>query len=569
MSAGLDTRPNAVTFDLEDLVQKAWEGQIRIPHFQRPLRWRREDVRQLFDSIVKGYPIGSLLLWLQPAPATEITLGNLHIPAPKMDRALWVVDGQQRITSLANALHHDGATDPRFALAYDLRSDQFVTPRRSLDPAVIPLPVLFDLEGVLQWFAENPDSNRYLRRATAITRILRQFKVPAYQVEHGDIDVLRDIFDRLNNYGKRLKRSEIFTALNAQRDAEGNNMLRFELIAANIDAERAFGMIDGDTILKALLGRRNPDVLRDIHREFDNRSGSDFPDEDRGTAYLEAERALLRAVRFLQEDAMVPHVAMLPYRYLLVVLARFFSHHPSPDVRSLQLLRRWYWRAAVIGPEGFKGGTTGAIRALCAAVTPGDLIKTVQQLLAFVNFAKYSTPDLLRFRANESSTKIALCAWWEAGPRSPETGEVFDQSELAESLTDQWSAGGAVRHLIPRIEIPSDMRQLAANRTLVPVLQTSASDIGSLLLNPPFGARTELWPYVMSSHAVTADMLAALATGQVSDFLVARQGLLQDNLRRFLERMCEWGFEDTPPLDEFDLDEIDESANDAGGGVLE
>lgn len=94
MSAGLDTRPNAITFDLEDLVEKAWSGQIRVPHFQRPFRWGREDVRRLFDSVLRGYPIGSVLLWLRPAPEQDLVLGNLHMPAPKMERAWWVVDGQ-------------------------------------------------------------------------------------------------------------------------------------------------------------------------------------------------------------------------------------------------------------------------------------------------------------------------------------------------------------------------------------------------------------------------------------------------------------------------------------------
>nr|MDQ3577443.1 DUF262 domain-containing protein [Actinomycetota bacterium] len=119
MSPGLDTKPNAVTFDLEELVELAWAGQIRIPHFQRPFRWGLEDIRRLFDSILKGYPVGSVLLWVRSAPEQKVKLGNLHIDARKADRALWVVDGQQRITSLANALHPEASTDPKFALGFD------------------------------------------------------------------------------------------------------------------------------------------------------------------------------------------------------------------------------------------------------------------------------------------------------------------------------------------------------------------------------------------------------------------------------------------------------------------
>ena len=57
MGAGLDSAPMAATYDVEDLVTMAWKGEIRVPHFQRGLRWGREDVRRLFDSIVRGYPL--------------------------------------------------------------------------------------------------------------------------------------------------------------------------------------------------------------------------------------------------------------------------------------------------------------------------------------------------------------------------------------------------------------------------------------------------------------------------------------------------------------------------------
>jgi hypothetical protein len=42
-------------------------------------------VRRLFDSIVKGYPIGNLLLWIRPAPQATIHLGELHIPARQFE----------------------------------------------------------------------------------------------------------------------------------------------------------------------------------------------------------------------------------------------------------------------------------------------------------------------------------------------------------------------------------------------------------------------------------------------------------------------------------------------------
>jgi len=117
---GLDTQPSATTYDLEDLVERAWAGQIRVPHSQRDFRWSSRDVRRLFESIVRGFPIGSLLIWVRKSPAQRIRLGSLEIDAPASDSALWVVDGQQRITSLANALDSAGNQNSPFRVSYNL-----------------------------------------------------------------------------------------------------------------------------------------------------------------------------------------------------------------------------------------------------------------------------------------------------------------------------------------------------------------------------------------------------------------------------------------------------------------
>ncbi|WP_162240388.1 DUF262 domain-containing protein [Nocardia arizonensis] len=93
MAASLGTTPMARIFEVEEIVASVRAGQVRIPEFQRPFRWGLEDGRRLFDSIVRGYPVGSLLLWVRPASAAHITVGALKIDATEMDNALWVVDG--------------------------------------------------------------------------------------------------------------------------------------------------------------------------------------------------------------------------------------------------------------------------------------------------------------------------------------------------------------------------------------------------------------------------------------------------------------------------------------------
>ncbi|PRQ07060.1 DUF262 domain-containing protein [Enhygromyxa salina] len=91
------------------------EGQLRMPGFQRAFRWEAKDRWALLDSIYRGYPVGTLLLWKNPPSATEAgrPLGVMGVAKPQGDRYL-VVDGQQRLTTLWRG----SAVRPRHALSH-------------------------------------------------------------------------------------------------------------------------------------------------------------------------------------------------------------------------------------------------------------------------------------------------------------------------------------------------------------------------------------------------------------------------------------------------------------------
>ena len=111
MKLSLSRKPDAVAWSIEDLLEKVSEGQIRLPEFQRLFKWDSEDVLQLFDSIVRGFPIGTFLFWKGPASSTQEGRALETQPAPRVERPselLFVLDGQQRLTSLAGVLLSSG-----------------------------------------------------------------------------------------------------------------------------------------------------------------------------------------------------------------------------------------------------------------------------------------------------------------------------------------------------------------------------------------------------------------------------------------------------------------------------
>lgn len=406
---GLRTRPSAETFPLDDVVDWARKGRIRVPASQRGLRWTGRDVVTLFDSIYQGFPIGSLLLWERDAPAEEVMLGRWSIHAPA-GPAFYVVDGQQRITALASSLTEEGRGDSKFAVGFDLVARAFTARPRS-SPAWVPTHVLYDGSVLLSWFMKRPELMEHFDAASAAAKTIRDLKVPVYVVRGDDEGVLQTIFDRMNNAGKKLGRGEVFTALH--RSSGSGDETSLSTVAERVESYTRFGSLDKGLVTRILLARRGPDVLREFRNEFRNESerGARGRDEFAAAepavaAFRGASDAAVSAITFLEETAQVPHLAFLPYQHLLVTLARFFAHHPDPTPRHRRLLRRFSWRAVVIGPSLVPGNTTGASRMLNRAVEPGSELRSVQALVELVARPRpeYTAPDVSGTVASSSVT---------------------------------------------------------------------------------------------------------------------------------------------------------------------
>lgn len=540
--AGLLVEPSARTYQLANLVSLVRDGMVRVPHFQRGLRWKRSDAVALIDSVLRGFPIGSLLLWRRAAPAESLRLGQVGIEAPARSDALYVVDGQQRITTFLNVLDPEVGLSGDFALVYDLKQRPFrVRPRGRHEPEehAIALPVLFELTKLLRWVSDHPAHADDIDEINRATQRLREFHVPAYEVRSQDDRVLREIYDRMNNSGKRLSRAEAFWGLYAPSDVEATTL---DSIQEHVETSMGWGRLDANTVLYAFLARRGPDTTRDIHLEFrqDRRKSLDFPAEDREHAHAQALAAMERAIEFLRTEVGVPHFTFLAYRYLLVVLTRFFAHFLDTHERNRMLLRRWYWRSALVGPGIAGGSSTGAARVLAACIRPGDESGSVQRLLRAVEGKPRFQPDVRDFGTNRASGHIMLCALWALGPRSPETESPFESADLAAEIGQGSSPRSVCPELFERGSLPKGLRSSLGNRVLAPGMPEDA-------VQELVAANDE----VMASHQITGP------AEEPGDLVKRREEQLSQFIRDWLSERSGEEFDDSPPLDSLNLDDDD------------
>lgn len=552
----------AKTYSVVDLVSATRSGRMRIPEFQRPLRWQFQDVQRLFDSIVKGYPIGNFLLWKKKATNSRVTIGAIQLDAPAYEEALWVVDGQQRLASLANALSPEGANDERFRLAYDLNKNEFTHPSKDDNGHIIPLFIIYDLQKLISWFTrDHPEASEKLDAAARVTRAIREYQIPAYLVEQEDATDLRIIFDRMNNYGKRLKLAEVFAALHLNKN-DHSEPQTFQRISESIHASHGFGSIDDDTVMRALLARRGGNITRDIRIEFNEplRTSRDFNTESEEESYAHGEAALNRAVAFLQDHADIPHFAFLPYRYLLVVLTRFFAHFPDPHPRNLELLKRWFWRAAMAGPGPFSSSWTNAARMLANRVIADDETGSVRRLLEPPINPLTSIPGLTGFRTSSAHSRIIMSALWALKPRSPISGKPYSRQDLIDKLEPDGTLRDIALRIYPRE--PEAFRAWTANRIII-MENELEEPIIALMKAQAQQDDHDHGNEFFKSHGLDARVVTALINGNKDDFFKYRQQNLSVIVNDFLARMSGDNLEDTPPLNTLDLDEPDEPRDDA------
>ncbi|MDC0712464.1 DUF262 domain-containing protein [Stigmatella sp. ncwal1] len=501
----MPTELETKTFSVSALLDAIRKGRVRIPHFQRGFRWNDEDRRLLFDSLQSGFPIGTLLLARGEAPAAHIMLGGFAANVPQTPDALWVVDGQQRLVTLAMALleDHSGAYRPLF---FDLEANRFVTGprRRSAPPYWVPTHVLSSSAVLNKWLRETAISAEMSDRADAIASRLREYAVPAYLIPYdGQNDqLLQEIFARVNQRGRALEKHEVFQALHSSvMGGKGPiDRVRDELV------QLGFGELDGSQIEKAAIAVAGGDPRKPLQDQVNGKPVAELLER--------TSKSLALTIESLSGDAGVPHVSWLPYAGVIPALARFLSLHPAPHPRNRELLVRWFWRGTLTREhrtdnyldlpkwraiDEDEHGSVQRLLKLLSPVTEEDLPSALQPLVGG--------------RSARRSTEYISLASLE--PKVL-VGEALGKDVPLASLIER-------QHGFFEVEsLPGSDRTIA-----------------SILLHPtdipldPF-LLTGMAEPLLASHGLDGPSLRAWATGDTQVFVSLRSAQLLTHLRRFL-----------------------------------
>lgn len=535
-------RPEARAFKIEDLMREIAEGRLRIPSFQRRLAWDRTDARKLLDSLYRGYPVGTLLFWQTTAPQDHWRWGTLEIRADDRQDAWLVVDGQQRLVSLARVLLTSDNPPDDFALFFDLESISFVFPP-SVDMLEgdasrwLPMNRVLDSERLFEWLYEKQPSKERRERALQLGKRIREYDIPAYIVRSENEATLREIFGRLNSMGKRLEASEVFDALNGARS--GQRPSTIAQMTLGLMTTTTFGRLDDDILYRLLRVLHGADVSQGGRAE-PLRLGETLA----AVLYEQTERAARLAIEFIYRDVGMPHYSLMPYKQPLLTLGKFFHFHPQPKPRSRELLARWVWRGALTGKHA---GDTVSTRTALDQVVADDEEGSVQRMLHMVGREVPRSPQATdRFNFRFAASKLQALALLELIPRDVETGESLDIGSL---LNYRESKKEPLFAFILKSR-PGDLSRVptVANRLAHPDRPglrrwLEVADVDTL-----------------ASHGISFEAHLALLAGDLCGFLRHRADDLQRHFEQVFARRARWQDSDRPSISSLVVQEEEDIA---------
>jgi len=552
-------RPDIVSLDV--LLKDVDEGRVRIPKFQRPYVWSPQMKRELFQSVLSGYPIGSLLFW-EPRDISVQTMdriGPIAAPPPAgVNGVSLVLDGHQRLATLYGVLRHAEGSDQignasqeqlSWWIGYDLEMQetrQMRLPEDFNDPRVLPFrAVLRTAEWVkfarlLDARTDISDEKKaiYLDRADTIQRAIRDYRIALTIMRDGNVDDAVAIFSRINRSGKPMTSDQMAVALTYQEGFSLEDALDYVL--GELD-EFGFGDVSRAVALQSLLHGAKKNFVKP---NFDNLRQENTRDALKNAVPGVAE-SLRKSAQFLNNSVGFHTAKLLPYALQLFLLGVFFRAYGNGNLgdRFSKVLIKWFWATSF---EGW-----------FASANSSDIEKAVRAMETFANSdgsadaikpfeAMFIDRPLKQFprtfdRRSARIRAMLLVQIVRTQLVDPISGEPVDGSDLMADPD---------RRDLPYVFRPAGSMygRSPANRILLP--RSHGSAVRDLLVDSLTAEDA------LASFSINADARDALVRRNLEDFVRAREVELGRQEEEFLSQFGLHIGEDVERSDEeIDIDE--------------
>ena len=368
-----------ITTYLDELKNQDYQ----IPTFQRDVVWEKENVKKLWDSIYKFYPLGSILVWKTDLKLqNHREIGGHTIVNDNFNRTeyQYLLDGQQRTTSLLTSLYggkiegreefdpalyvditvessddtDDESYKKRF-LYWDEIDDKNGTFKRNIskkkkfDEGLILklIDIKEKYNDIQKTVIKHPEidlnfDHPYIEELGRIKQVLDNYRLSFIELKGIQVSEVCQIFERINQAGKPLDIFDIVVAktFRPKSDSDNGFYLR-DLIDGfrKINNSRFLELSDFDYLqILSILIRENIENSGIVN--ITPRYLNDIKTEQIETIWTDSKKAILKTFDFFENTLNLKGPQLIPYRYFYLTISNYFYQNSNPDY---DFLKKYFW----------------------------------------------------------------------------------------------------------------------------------------------------------------------------------------------------------------------------------
>jgi len=378
------------TLTINQLIEKIDMGDVGLPELQRPFVWKDTQVRDLFDSMMKGYPIGYLMLWECPSLDKKKTIGtDTHSYTEPKEV---IIDGQQRITSLYAVMKNKKVVDKNYkektiTISYNPLLNKFEVGNQATkkNPEwVYNISDIFTTNSYkyitnfiaqLREYRQSKENilteqeEEIIQQNISAVADLRKHSLPVFNIKSNtEEEDVSEIFVRVNSGGEALKQNDFILTLLALYWNEGRKQIEtFSKESTcptnSITSYNQIASVDPSDIIRVIMAyafdrgqlKYGYKLLRGV--DFEKRSidvalrearfetlKSKLPDVLSVHNWHEFLKAIMNA-GYLSEDIISSKNAVF-YSYALYLIAKYRFN--ATENENMHLVSLWFFYAQLV-----------------------------------------------------------------------------------------------------------------------------------------------------------------------------------------------------------------------------
>lgn len=329
------------TIPIGALVDSVDRQQIRLPEIQRDYVWKPAQIAGLLDSLYREYPSGSILLWETDESVEERSPKFDPTGAPPLTRSVqYLLDGQQRLTSLHRVFHESQRDEPdRAMVVFSVEDERFQIqsaatardPRWVLVHAILRETDLFAYVDQLSEKVPGLDRKeigKRLSRLQAISKYLYHVEI----ISNLPYEEVTEIFIRVNSKGRALKTTDLALAALS---------VRWRGVMKGLEDERDHWRSKGwPSIDLAFLAR----AIAAVATESRTLAGfKDTPQPALEAGFVQVKHGLRHLTKLLQNNAGIETSSLIPSSNALVPIVAYLGTRPETPLPADEGKALLYW----------------------------------------------------------------------------------------------------------------------------------------------------------------------------------------------------------------------------------